>query len=79
MKMFLTGIGFGTKAVVTGDVTQIDLGRGQKSGLVTAHDILSTVRSVVFTQFTADDVVRNPIVQRIVNAYEQYERDKEER
>ena len=79
MKMFLTRIGFGTKAVVTGDVTQIDLGRGQKSGLVTAHDILSTVRGVVFTQFTADDVVRNPIVQRIVNAYEQYERDKEER
>jgi phosphate starvation-inducible PhoH-like protein len=78
LKMFLTRIGFGTKAVVTGDVTQIDLARGQKSGLVTAHDILQTVRGIAFIQFTAEDVVRNPIVQRIVNAYEQYERDREE-
>ena len=78
MKMFLTRIGFGTRAVVNGDVTQIDLARNQKSGLVTAHDILSTVRGIAFVQFTAEDVVRNPIVQRIVNAYEQYERDREE-
>ena len=78
LKMFLTRIGFGTKAVVTGDVTQIDLARGQKSGLVTAHDILRTVRGIAFIQFTAEDVVRNPIVQRIVNAYEHYERDRDE-
>ncbi|MFO1207520.1 MAG: PhoH family protein [Burkholderiales bacterium] len=77
MKMFLTRIGFGTKAVVTGDVTQIDLARGQKSGLIAAHDILARVRGIAFTHFTADDVVRNPIVQRIVNAYEQYERNQE--
>ena len=70
MKMFLTRIGFGTKAVVTGDVTQIDLARGQKSGLVAAHDILARLRGIAFTQFTAEDVVRNPLVQRIVNAYE---------
>ncbi len=78
MKMFLTRIGFGTRGVVTGDVTQIDLARGQKSGLVTAHEILGTVRGLAFVEFTADDVVRNPIVQRIVNAYEQYEREKED-
>jgi len=77
MKMFLTRIGFGTKAVVTGDVTQIDLARGQKSGLIAAHGILRAVRGIAFTHFTADDVVRNPIVQRIVNAYEQYERDQQ--
>jgi len=77
MKMFLTRIGFGTKAVVTGDVTQIDLARGQKSGLIAAHDILRTVRGIAFTRFSADDVVRNPIVQRIVNAYEQYEREQD--
>jgi phosphate starvation-inducible PhoH-like protein len=77
MKMFLTRIGFGTKAVVTGDVTQIDLARGQKSGLIAAHAILRAVRGIAFTQFTAEDVVRNPIVQRIVNAYEQYEREQE--
>jgi phosphate starvation-inducible PhoH-like protein len=77
MKMFLTRIGFGTKAVVTGDVTQIDLARGQKSGLIAAHDILRTVRGIAFTHFSAEDVVRNPIVQRIVNAYEQYERDRD--
>jgi phosphate starvation-inducible PhoH-like protein len=70
MKMFLTRIGFGTKAVITGDVTQIDLARGQKSGLVDAQEILGEVRGIAFTRFTAEDVVRHPLVARIVNAYE---------
>src|SRR3972149_6829629 len=70
MKMFLTRIGFGSKAVVTGDVTQIDLPRGSKSGLIEARRILAEVRGLAFTLFLAEDVVRHPLVQRIVNAYE---------
>ena len=70
MKMFLTRIGFGAKAVVTGDITQIDLGRGQKSGLIEARRILREVRGIAFTEFTAADVVRHPLVARIVEAYE---------
>jgi len=73
MKMFLTRIGFGSKAVVTGDVTQIDLARGQKSGLVEASDVLRKVRGIAFTYFDAEDVVRHPLVQRIVNAYGSYQ------
>jgi phosphate starvation-inducible PhoH-like protein len=68
--MFLTRIGFGTKAVITGDITQIDLARGQKSGLVDAQEILADVRGIAFTRFTSEDVVRHPLVARIVNAYE---------
>src|SRR5512144_1051868 len=70
MKMFLTRIGFGTKAVITGDVTQIDLGRGQKSGLIEADRILDGVRGIAFTRFTSADVVRHPLVQKIISAYE---------
>jgi phosphate starvation-inducible PhoH-like protein len=70
MKMFLTRIGFGTKAVITGDVTQIDLARGQKSGLVDAREVLWEVRGIAFTSFTSEDVVRHPLVARIVTAYE---------
>lgn len=70
MKMFLTRIGFGSKAVVTGDVTQIDLQRGQKSGLVDAMSVLGEVRGIAFTKFTSVDVVRHPLVARIVDAYE---------
>src|SRR5688572_8207758 len=70
MKMFLTRIGFGSKAVVTGDVTQIDLARGQRSGLVEARQVLKKVRGIAFTRFGTEDVVRHPLVQRIVNAYE---------
>jgi phosphate starvation-inducible PhoH-like protein len=69
MKMFLTRIGFGTKAVVTGDVTQIDLARHQKSGLIDAREVLHGVRGIAFTLFDATDVVRHPVVQQIVNAY----------
>lgn len=70
MKMFLTRIGFGSKAVVTGDITQVDLQRGQKSGLVDAIDVLSSVRGIAFTRFTSADVVRHPLVGRIVDAYD---------
>lgn len=70
MKMFLTRIGFGSKAVVTGDVTQIDLQRGQKSGLNDAVQVLSDARGIAFSQFTSADVVRHPLVARIVDAYE---------
>jgi len=72
MKMFLTRIGFGAKAVVNGDVTQIDLQRGQKSGLIEARRILDGVRGIAFTQFGAQDVVRHPLVARIIDAYEKH-------
>jgi len=70
MKMFLTRIGFGAKAVVNGDITQIDLARGQKSGLIEARRILEGVRGIAFTQFGAQDVVRHPLVARIIDAYD---------
>ena len=70
MKMFLTRIGFGTKAVVTGDVTQIDLARGQKSGLIESARILAGVRGIAFRHFTSADVVRHPLVQKIIDAYD---------
>jgi phosphate starvation-inducible PhoH-like protein len=70
MKMFLTRIGFGAKAVVNGDITQIDLARGQKSGLIEARRILAAVRGIAFTEFTAQDVVRHPLVARIIDAYD---------
>ncbi|MBK7137106.1 MAG: PhoH family protein [Rhodocyclales bacterium] len=73
MKMFLTRIGIGARAVVTGDVTQIDLGRGMKSGLIEASRILREVRGIAFTEFLAEDVVRHPLVARIVQAYEKHE------
>ncbi|MCK6425064.1 MAG: PhoH family protein [Burkholderiaceae bacterium] len=70
MKMFLTRIGFGSRAVVTGDVSQIDLPRGVTSGLVDAADVLRRVRGIAMTRFTAADVVRHPLVARIVEAYD---------
>jgi len=73
MKMFLTRIGFGSKAVVTGDITQIDLARGQKSGLVEARQILREVRGIAFTEFQNDDVVRHPLVARIIDAYDAWQ------
>ncbi|MBI3479447.1 MAG: PhoH family protein [Nitrosomonadales bacterium] len=76
MKMFLTRIGFGSKAVITGDVTQIDLARGQRSGLIEARNVLRDVRGIVFSDFLAEDVVRHPLVQKIVTAYERYEQNK---
>jgi phosphate starvation-inducible PhoH-like protein len=70
MKMFLTRIGFGSKAVVTGDVTQVDLHKTMRSGLVDAMHVLKDVRGIAFTQFSSADVVRHPLVARIVDAYE---------
>ncbi|HEV2332008.1 MAG TPA: PhoH family protein, partial [Gammaproteobacteria bacterium] len=70
MKMFLTRIGFGSRTVVTGDITQVDLPRVQRSGLRDAVELLRDMPGVSFTFFTAADVVRHPLVQRIVTAYE---------
>ncbi len=70
MKMFLTRIGFGSKAVITGDVTQVDLHKTQRSGLVDAMHVLKNVRGIKFTQFASVDVVRHPLVGRIIDAYE---------
>ncbi|MDO5388318.1 MAG: PhoH family protein [Clostridia bacterium] len=77
MKMFLTRLGYGSKAVVTGDVTQIDLPRGKKSGLIEAVKILEDVEGVKICTLTNKDVVRHPLVQRIISAYEAYEKANE--
>ncbi len=76
MKMFLTRIGFGAKAVVTGDLTQIDLPRGNRSGLVEASEILASVPGIAFTYFQKEDVVRHPLVARIVEAYDNHSAKK---
>jgi phosphate starvation-inducible PhoH-like protein len=73
MKMFLTRLGYGSKAVVTGDVTQVDLPSGRPSGLLEAQKILKGVEGIEFCAFTEVDVVRHPLVQEVVRAYEQYE------
>jgi phosphate starvation-inducible PhoH-like protein len=73
MKMFLTRIGFGSTVVITGDPTQIDLPRGTRSGLLHACEILADVEGISFTRFNSRDVVRHPLVQRIVDAYDRYE------
>jgi len=75
IKMFLTRVGFGSKAVITGDITQIDLPRNKESGLRQVLEVLREVDGISFTFFTAQDVVRHPLVQRIVSAYEAYERE----
>ena len=74
IKMFLTRVGFGSKAVITGDITQVDLPRHKDSGLRQVIEVLREVDGISFTFFTAQDVVRHPLVQRIVSAYEAYER-----
>ncbi len=73
MKMFLTRIGFGSTAVITGDATQIDLPRGTRSGLLHACEVLDGVDGINFTRFSSRDVVRHPLVQRIVDAYDRHE------
>jgi phosphate starvation-inducible PhoH-like protein len=73
MKMFLTRLGFGSTAVITGDVTQIDLPRGQKSGLRQAVEILREVDGISFTMFSARDVVRHSLVQKVVQAYDRFD------
>jgi phosphate starvation-inducible PhoH-like protein len=77
MKMFLTRIGFNSKAVITGDITQVDLPRGTRSGLRHAIDVLDEVNDISFNFFTASDVVRHPVVARIVQAYEDYESEQD--
>lgn len=78
MKMFLTRIGFGSTAVITGDVTQVDLPRGTKSGLAHVIKVLKDVPGISFTHFQPKDVVRHPLVQRIVEAYEAFEKQQEQ-
>ena len=78
MKMFLTRMGLGSKAVITGDVTQIDLPKQQKSGLVEAQQVLKDIRGIAFTRFLSEDVVRHPLVQRIVHAYERHDKQQRE-
>lgn len=73
MKMFLTRIGFNSRAVITGDITQVDLPRGQKSGLRHVIEVLKDIDAISFTFFQASDVVRHPVVQRIVQAYEAFD------
>ncbi|NLO90083.1 MAG: PhoH family protein [Clostridia bacterium] len=73
MKMFLTRIGFGSKAVVTGDVTQVDLPKGNLSGLIQVREILKGVEGIAFEYLTEKDVVRHPLVQKIIMAYEKYQ------
>ncbi|MBK6471395.1 MAG: PhoH family protein [Betaproteobacteria bacterium] len=79
MKMFLTRIGFGSKCVVTGDVSQIDLPKHTASGLIDAHRVLRGVEGLAVTEFTAADVVRHPLVARIVEAYERHRAGEDER
>ena len=73
MKMFLTRLGFGSKAVITGDITQVDLPREEYSGLIEIQKILGKVRGVSFEYLTKEDVIRHPLVQKIIDAYESYE------
>lgn len=77
MKMFLTRLGYGSKAVITGDITQLDLPIGKKSGLITIRKILSKVEGIKFIDLDRNDVVRHPLVQRIIDAYEEYEKKHE--
>jgi len=78
MKMFLTRIGYGSTAVVTGDMTQIDLPRHQKSGLKDAIEVLKDVKGISFTFFDARDVVRHPLVAKIVQAYDRRDAQDED-
>lgn len=76
MKMFLTRLGYGSKAVITGDITQIDLPKGKKSGLTEASAILGNIDGISICKLTNKDVVRHPLVQKIINAYEKFEQKK---
>jgi phosphate starvation-inducible PhoH-like protein len=79
MKMFLTRLGFNSKAVITGDITQIDLPSGKKSGLVEALEIVGRIEGIGAVQFSEKDVVRHNLVQRIIRAYEEYEASQPQR
>ncbi len=73
MKMFLTRLGFGSKAIITGDITQVDLPKGKASGLKSVIKVLDNVKGIDFIHFSKHDIVRHPLVQRIIDAYEKYE------
>ena len=77
MKMFLTRLGFGSKAIITGDITQVDLPRDKKSGLVESAEILKSIPGISFTFFTSKDVVRHHLVQKIIEAYESFDLRKD--
>jgi len=77
MKMFLTRLGFGSRAVITGDITQVDLPRGHKSGLAQALQILSKIEEIHITRFDSKDVVRHQLVQQIVEAYDVFDEEQE--
>jgi len=79
MKMFLTRLGFSSKAVITGDVTQTDLPEGKTSGLIEAREILEGIKGIKFIYFSRDDVIRHPLVQEIIDAYEKMENNKKPR
>ncbi len=79
MKMFLTRIGFGSRAIVTGDVTQVDLPDGKRSGLKEAERVLKNIEGIDFCYLTEKDVVRHPLVQKIISAYAKYDEEKEKR
>ena len=78
MKMFLTRVGFGSKAVITGDITQVDLPRGVYSGLKHGLEVLDGVPGIGITRFDSKDVVRHPLVQRIVDAYDSFEQQSQD-
>ncbi len=79
MKMFLTRIGYGSQAIVTGDITQIDLPDGKKSGLKIAKKVLGNIEGIAFCELSEKDVVRHPLVQKIIKAYEKYDNEQEKR
>jgi phosphate starvation-inducible PhoH-like protein len=79
MKMFLTRLGYGSKAVVTGDVTQVDLPSGRASGLTEVQKVLRGVEGIAFCFFSEVDVVRHPLVQEVVRAYDAYEAERKAR
>ncbi len=79
MKMFLTRLGFSSKTVITGDVTQTDLPEGKTSGLIEAREILRGIKGIRFVFFSRDDVVRHPLVQEIIDAYEKMENKKKQK
>lgn len=74
MKMFLTRLGYNSKAIITGDITQLDLPKGKKSGLITIRNILNRIEGIEFVEFDKSDVVRHPLVQRIIEAYDEYDK-----
>jgi phosphate starvation-inducible PhoH-like protein len=77
MKMFLTRLGFSSKSVITGDITQTDLPNGKTSGLVEAREILQGIKGIRFVHFSKEDVVRHPLVQEIIDAYDKVEASKQ--